>query len=139
MQFLADVELICEECKGARYKPQVLDVRYRGKNIHEVLNLTVREALHFFAGVPKVVEKLRVLEEVALAICAWGNRRLRFPARGAAHEAGCPLTTSVAGHRASLKFRWPDPPPNRMLYILTSPRPGSILTMSANYSLLSAV
>src|SRR6185312_12876108 len=45
MQFLADVELICEECKGTRYKPQVLDVRYRGKNIHDVLNLTVREAL----------------------------------------------------------------------------------------------
>src|SRR5438270_4709367 len=42
MQFLADVELICEECKGTRYKPQVLDVRYRGKNIHEVLNLTVK-------------------------------------------------------------------------------------------------
>ena len=39
MQFLADVELICEECKGTRYKPQVLEVRYRGKNIHEVLNL----------------------------------------------------------------------------------------------------
>ena len=37
MQFLADVELICEECKGTRYKPQVLEVRYRGKNIHEVL------------------------------------------------------------------------------------------------------
>ncbi len=43
MQFLADVELICEECKGTRFKPQVLDVRYRGKNIHEVLNLTVKE------------------------------------------------------------------------------------------------
>ena len=62
MQFLADVELICEECKGARYKPQVLEVRYRGKNIHEVLDLTVREAMHFFSGLPKVVEKLRVLE-----------------------------------------------------------------------------
>ena len=37
MQFLADVELICEECKGTRYKPQVLEVRYRGKNIHDVL------------------------------------------------------------------------------------------------------
>src|SRR5437016_4598988 len=59
MQFLADVELICEECKGTRYKPQVLDVRYRGKNIHEVLNSTVKEALQFFAGVPKIVEKLR--------------------------------------------------------------------------------
>ena len=42
MQFLADVELICEECKGTRYKPQVLEVRYHGKNIHEVLNLTVQ-------------------------------------------------------------------------------------------------
>ena len=73
MQFLADVELICEECKGARYKPQVLDVRYRGKNIHEVLNLTVREALHFFAGVPKVVEKLRVLEEVGLGYLRLGQ------------------------------------------------------------------
>ena len=73
MQFLADVELICEECKGTRYKPQVLDVRYRGKNIHEVLNLTVREALHFFAGVPKVVEKLRVLEEVGLGYLRLGQ------------------------------------------------------------------
>ncbi len=64
MQFLADVELICEECKGTRYKPQVLEVRYRGKNIHEVLNLTVKEALKFFAEAPKVTEKLRTLEEV---------------------------------------------------------------------------
>ena len=73
MQFLADVELICEECKGARYKPQVLDVRYHGKNIHEVLNLTVKEALHFFSGVPKVVEKLRVLEEVGLGYLRLGQ------------------------------------------------------------------
>src|SRR5207237_189152 len=58
MQFLADVELICEECKGTRFKPQVLEVRYRGKNIHEVLNLTVKEALQFFANAPKITEKL---------------------------------------------------------------------------------
>ena len=57
MQFLADVELICEECKGTRYKAQVLEVRYRGKNIHEVLNLTVKEALKFFAEVPKIDRK----------------------------------------------------------------------------------
>ena len=73
MQFLADVELICEECKGARYKPQVLEVRYRGKNIHEALNLTVKEALQFFAGVPKIVEKLRVLEEVGLGYLRLGQ------------------------------------------------------------------
>jgi excinuclease ABC subunit A len=73
MQFLADVELICEECKGMRYKQQVLDVRYRGKNIHEVLNLTVQEALHFFANVPKIVQKLRVLEEVGLGYLRLGQ------------------------------------------------------------------
>jgi excinuclease ABC subunit A len=73
MQFLADVELICEECKGTRYKVQVLEVRYRGKNIHEVLNLTVREALQFFASVPKITAKLRVLEEVGLGYLRLGQ------------------------------------------------------------------
>src|SRR4051794_35463784 len=71
MQFLADVELICEECKGTRYKPQVLEVRYRGKNVHEVLNLTVKEALKFFTGLPKIVDRLKVLDEVG-----WGYLRL---------------------------------------------------------------
>jgi excinuclease ABC subunit A len=73
MQFLADVELICEECKGSRYKPQVLEVRYRGKNIYEALNLTVKEALHFFANAPKIVEKLRVLDEVGLGYLRLGQ------------------------------------------------------------------
>jgi excinuclease ABC subunit A len=73
MQFLADVELICEECKGTRYKPQVLEVRYRGKNIHEVLNLTVKEALKFFAEAPKVTDKLRPLEEVGLGYLRLGQ------------------------------------------------------------------
>jgi excinuclease ABC subunit A len=73
MQFLADVELICEECKGTRYKAQVLDVRYRGKNIHEVLNLTVKEALKFFAEVPKLTDKLRVLDEVGLGYLRLGQ------------------------------------------------------------------
>jgi len=73
MQFLADVELICEECKGTRFKPQVLEVRYRGKNIYEVLNLTVKEALQFFANAPKVTDKLRVLEEVGLGYLRLGQ------------------------------------------------------------------
>jgi excinuclease ABC subunit A len=73
MQFLADVELICEECKGTRYKPQVLEVRYRGKNVHEVLNLTVKEALKFFAEAPKISEKLRSLEEVGLGYLRLGQ------------------------------------------------------------------
>ncbi len=73
MQFLADVELICDECKGARYKPQVLEIRYKGKNIHEVLNLTIREALRFFAEVPRLTEKLRVLDEVGLGYLRLGQ------------------------------------------------------------------
>ena len=73
MQFLADVELICEDCKGTRYKPGVLDVRYKGKNIHDVLNLTVREALQFFSGQPKIADKLRVLEEVGLGYLRLGQ------------------------------------------------------------------
>jgi len=73
MQFLADVELTCEECKGTRYKPEILDVRYHGKNIHEVLHLTIQEALQFFAGVPKITAKLQVLEEVGLGYLRLGQ------------------------------------------------------------------
>ena len=73
MQFLADVELICDECKGTRYKPQVLEIRYKGKNIHEVLNLTIREGLKFFADVPRLTEKLRVLDEVGLGYLRFGQ------------------------------------------------------------------
>jgi excinuclease ABC subunit A len=73
MQFLADVELICEDCKGTRYKPQILDVRYKGKNIHEVLNLTVRESLQYFSGHPKITDKMRVLEEVGLGYLRLGQ------------------------------------------------------------------
>jgi excinuclease ABC subunit A len=73
MQFLADVELICEECRGTRYKQSILDVRYHGLNIHEVLRLTVREALMFFADRPKIVAKLRPLEEVGLGYLRLGQ------------------------------------------------------------------
>ncbi|MFY9621850.1 MAG: excinuclease ABC subunit UvrA [Pyrinomonadaceae bacterium] len=73
MQFLADVELVCEECKGTRFKQQILDVRYRGKNIHEVLNLTVREAISFFRDVTKITNRLRVLDEVGLGYLRLGQ------------------------------------------------------------------
>jgi excinuclease ABC subunit A len=73
MRFLADVELVCEECRGTRYKSAVLDVRYKEKNIHDVLQMTVREALAFFAAHPKVTSKLRVLEEVGLGYLRLGQ------------------------------------------------------------------
>ncbi|HEY3936923.1 MAG TPA: excinuclease ABC subunit UvrA [Bryobacteraceae bacterium] len=73
MQFLADVELICEECKGTRYKQSVLDILYRGLNVHDVLRLTVREALSFFAGTPKLAARLKVLHDVGLGYLRLGQ------------------------------------------------------------------
>ena len=73
MRFLADVELVCEECRGTRYKSSVLEVRYKEKNIHDVLQMTVREALTFFAPYPKVTSRLRVLEEVGLGYLRLGQ------------------------------------------------------------------
>jgi excinuclease ABC subunit A len=73
MQFLADIELICEECKGTRFKASVLDIKYRGKNIHEVLQLTVREAMSFFGHVQRIASKLKVLDEVGLGYLRLGQ------------------------------------------------------------------
>jgi excinuclease ABC subunit A len=73
MQFLADVELQCEECKGTRFKSNVLEVRYRGKSINDVLSMTVREALTFFRDVNKIANKLRVLDEVGLGYLRLGQ------------------------------------------------------------------
>jgi excinuclease ABC subunit A len=126
MQFLADVELICEECKGTRYKAQVLEVRYHGKNIHEVLNLTVKEALKFFAEVPKVTDKLRVLEEVGLGYLRLGQsattlsggeaQRMKLAAhlQPAGREIGRP---SAARPEDSRRRR-------RLLYIFDEPTTG---------------
>lgn len=73
MQFLADVELVCEECKGTRFKQQILEARYRGKNIHEVLSMTVREAISFFREVSKITNRLKVLDEVGLGYLRLGQ------------------------------------------------------------------
>ncbi|MDT7777522.1 MAG: excinuclease subunit [Acidobacteriota bacterium] len=73
MQFLADVELVCEECKGTRFKPQVLDVRYRSKNINDVLSMTVREAMSFFRDTNKIANRLRVLDDVGLGYLRLGQ------------------------------------------------------------------
>ncbi|HEX8091860.1 MAG TPA: excinuclease ABC subunit UvrA, partial [Blastocatellia bacterium] len=73
MQFLADVELVCEECKGMRFKPALLEVRYKGRSIHDVLNMTVREALLFFANVNRIASRLRVLDDVGLGYLRLGQ------------------------------------------------------------------
>ena len=123
MQFLADVELICEECKGTRYKPQVLDVRYRGKNIHEVLNLTVKESLQFFANAPKVVEKLRVLEEVGLGYLRLGQSATTLSGGEAQRMK---LAAHLPGSREMMRSASPDQPRRRqrVLYIFDEPTTG---------------
>lgn len=123
MQFLADVELICDECKGTRYKSQVLEVRYRGKNIHEVLNLTVKESLQFFANVPKVIEKLRVLEEVGLGYLRLGQSATTLSGGEAQRMK---LASHLPGSREMMRPTNPDEPRRRQrtLYIFDEPTTG---------------
>ena len=73
MQFLADVELVCEECRGKRYQERVLEVRYQGKNIAEILDLTIDQAIDFFRRSPTLVRRLRVLQEVGLGYLRLGQ------------------------------------------------------------------
>jgi excinuclease ABC subunit A len=73
MQFLADVTIRCPECKGTRYRPETLEVTYRGKNIAEVLDLTAREAFGFFRHKPKVQSRLRPLLDVGLEYLRLGQ------------------------------------------------------------------
>jgi excinuclease ABC subunit A len=123
MQFLADVELICEECKGTRYKPEVLEIRYHGRNIHEVLDLTIKEALHFFSGVPKIVEKLRVLDEVGLGYLRLGQSATTLSGGEAQRmKLGAhlqPRLRDIGKPRSERDKRQP-----RMLYIFDEPTTG---------------
>jgi len=73
MQFLADVELICEDCKGTRFKQSILDIKYKGLNVHQVLQMTIAEALRFFHETPKLVNRLKVLQDVGLGYLRLGQ------------------------------------------------------------------
>ncbi len=119
MQFLADVELPCEECNGTRYKASVLEIKYKGKSIHEVLNLTVKEALRFFVGQPKILDKLAVLDEVGLGYVRLGQSATTLSGgeaqrvKLAAHLATVRSTGSAAKKGGS-----------RVLYVLDEPTTG---------------
>ena len=73
MHFLADVYVPCEVCRGKRYNRETLEVRYKGKSIADVLDMTVEEALEFFAPVPKIADKLRTLSDVGLGYVKLGQ------------------------------------------------------------------
>ena len=89
MQFLADVELVCEDCKGTRFKNSVLEVRYKSKNIAEVLDLTVHEAMEFFAGKTEPDPQIaRPRGDRPGIPAAWPIRHFPFGRRGAENQAG---------------------------------------------------
>ena len=73
MHFLADVYVPCEVCKGARYNRETLEVKYKGKNIYDVLEMTVEEALDFFSSIPKIKRKLQTLYDVGLGYVKLGQ------------------------------------------------------------------
>jgi excinuclease ABC subunit A len=76
MQFLADIFLPCESCKGKRFKQEVLDIRYRGRNVDDILNMTVTEAMEFFALAPdsrRIAKRLKVLDDVGLGYLRLGQ------------------------------------------------------------------
>jgi excinuclease ABC subunit A len=110
MQFLADVFVPCDQCDGMRFKPQILEVRYRGKSVHQVLEMTVREALTFFSQSPKVLRRLQVLDEIGL-----GYLRLGQPATTL--SGGEAQRIKIAAHLASFGGE-------RVLYILDEPTTG---------------
>ena len=120
MQFLADVELPCEECNGTRYKASTLEIHYKGKSIHDVLQMTVREALRFFAGNPKIVDKLAVLEEIGLGYVRLGQSATTL-------SGGEAQRVKLAAHLASTRSdRSSDGKKggSRVLYILDEPTTG---------------
>jgi excinuclease ABC subunit A len=120
MQFLADVELPCEDCNGTRYQAKILEVRYKGKNIHEVLQMTVKEALRFFAGQTRLLEKLAVLDEVGLGYLRLGQSATTL-------SGGEAQRVKLAAHLAQVRSTNATAKPSqasRILYILDEPTTG---------------
>ena len=110
MQFLADVFVPCEQCEGKRFKPQVLEVKYRGRSVDQVLDMTVREALTFFSSSPKVLRRLQVLDEIGLSYLRLGQ----------------PATTLSGGEAQRIKIaaHLSSQSGDRVLYILDEPTTG---------------
>ena len=110
MYFLPDVYVECEECHGSRYMKEVLEVEYRGKNISDVLNLSVEESLEFFKHIPSLVQKLQTLRDVGL-----GYVRLGQPA---------PSLSGGEAQRVKLATELSKKATGRTLYILDEPTTG---------------
>ena len=73
MNFLPDVSVVCEECQGKRSNRETLEVRYKGKSINDVLNMTINEAVEFFDNIPSIIQKIRTLKDVGLGYLTLGQ------------------------------------------------------------------
>ncbi|MCU1247541.1 MAG: excinuclease subunit [Edaphobacter sp.] len=127
MQFLADIELPCEECNGTRYKSAILDIKYKGKSIYDVLNMTVKEALVYFAGHPKIVDKLYVLDEVGLGYVRLGQSATTLSGGEAQRvKLASHLATarSITGRATDSASQTAAKARSRTLYILDEPTTG---------------
>jgi len=74
MNFLPDVYVHCETCNGKRYNREILDIRYRGKSINDVLDMSIEQAVHFFENIPSILHKIKTLEEVGLGYITLGQQ-----------------------------------------------------------------
>jgi excinuclease ABC subunit A len=110
MNFLPDVYVTCDVCKGARYNQETLEVMWKGKNISQVLAMTVEEAIKFFENVPSLTAKLKTLQEVGL-----GYIRLGQPA---------PTLSGGEAQRIKLAAELSRPATGKTLYILDEPTTG---------------
>ena len=110
MHFMADIFIRCPDCEGKRFKPQAMEIRYKDKNIHDVLNLTVDEAGLFFDHVPSVLNKLLILRDVGL-------NYLRI---------GQPVNTLSGGEAQRLKIagQLAAKPPRGVMYLMDEPTTG---------------
>lgn len=110
MHFLPDVYVPCEVCKGARYNRETLEIRYKGKNISEILDMTINEAVDFFQNVPRIVRKLQVIKDVGLGYIKLGQ----------------PATTLSGGEaqRVKLATELAKRSTGKTLYILDEPTTG---------------
>ena len=110
MHFLADIYVPCEVCKGSRYNRETLEVKYKGKSIYDVLEMTIEEGMNFFENIPKIYRKLRTLHEVGLGYV----------------KIGQPATTLSGGEaqRVKLATELSKRPTGKTIYILDEPTTG---------------
>lgn len=110
MNFLPDVSVLCESCQGKRYNRETLEVRYRGKSINDILNLTIDQAVEFFENIPSIVHKIKTLKDVGLGYLSLGQ-----------------ASTTISGgeaQRVKLASELSKKDTGRTLYILDEPTTG---------------